>query len=109
MDTRPLEVANTIKSQISQHQLMCYAAREFAAVGGKDYLHGLRFTVSGTSVLKNRKGIIQILLNGSDLYDITLFRKNKPNEVKKDIYAEDLNVTLDMLLETKEYWEGMLE
>ena len=102
-----MQVAQTIKGQISKYQLMCYAARDFRAVGGDNKLPGLQFTVSGTSFLRNRKGTVEILLNGSDLYDITLSRKNKKDIVKKDIYAEDLNGVLDLLLETVDYLKNV--
>ncbi len=102
-----MQVAQTIKGQISKYQLMCYAARDFRAVGGDNKLPGLKFTVSGTTVLKNRKGTIEILLNGADLYDITFSRKNKDDVVKKDVYAEDLNGILDLLLETKDYLKNV--
>ena len=101
------QVAQTIKGQISKYQLMCYAARDFTYVGSDDKLPGLKFTVSGTSVLKNRKGTIEILLNGADLYDITFSRKNKDDVVKNDVYAEDLNGFLDILLETEEYQKNI--
>ncbi len=103
-------VAQTIKSQIAPIQLMAYAAHNFTYTE-KDGLYGLEFAVQNTSKVK--KGLVKIILNGADLYDIYFFVPGAiSNKVTlswflkkeyKDIFADQLNEILDTLLETDEY------
>ena len=53
---------------------------------------GLRFNVSGLSF----KGVVEITLNGSDLYDIKFFKPvRKQNQVMKDLGIKRFDTTLE--------------
>ena len=82
-------IAGVVYSQIktmSPWAMAAWGAKELVVL--KD---GIQFKSSG--MVKN-KGIIQVKLNGSDLYDITFgkVRKFKYKEIKKvtDVFVEDL-------------------
>ena len=73
-----------------------------AAWGAKELVvlkDGIQFKSSG--MVKN-KGIIQVKLNGSDLYNVTFgkVRKFKYKELKKvtDVFAEDLIGVIDEMV-----------
>lgn len=74
------EIANTIWSQmkaIDTNLCMCMGVKNLCAVES-----GLEFKVSGLSF----KGIIQIKLNGKDLYDVSFIKPvRKQNKVAKDL------------------------
>ena len=61
--------------------------------------NGLQF--KSTGMVKN-KGLVQVTLNGSDLYDVTFgkVRKFKYKELKKvtDVFVEDLIDTIDEMV-----------
>ena len=82
-------IAGVVYSQIktmSPWAMAAWGAKELVVL--KD---GIQFKSSG--MVKN-KGIIQVKLNGSDLYDVTFgkVRKFKYKEIKKvtDVFVEDL-------------------
>ena len=92
-----MSVAKTVHSQIktlSPWALPAWGAKELVALE-----NGFQFKSSG--VVKN-KGIIQIRLNGSDLYDVTFgkVRKFKYKEIKKvtDVFVEDLIGVIDEMV-----------
>ena len=92
-----MSVAKTVHSQIrtlSPWALPAWGAKELVVL--KD---GIQFKSSG--MVKN-KGIIQIKLNGSDLYDVTFgkVRKFKYKEIKKvtDVFVEDLIGVIDEMV-----------
>ena len=92
-----MSVAKTVHSQIktmSPWAMAAWGAKELVVL--KD---GIQFKSSG--MVKN-KGIIQIKLNGSDLYDVTFgkVRKFKYKEIKKvtDVFVEDLIGVIDEMV-----------
>ena len=92
-----MSVAKTVHSQIktlSPWALPAWGAKELVALE-----NGLQFKSSG--MVKN-KGIIQVKLNGSDLYDVTFgkVRKFKYKEIKKvtDVFVGDLIDTIDEMV-----------
>ena len=92
-----MSVAKTVYSQIktlSPWALPAWGAKELVALE-----NGIQFKSSG--MVKN-KGIIQIKLNGSDLYDVTFgkVRKFKYKEIKKvtDVFVEDLIDVIDEMV-----------
>ena len=92
-----MSVAKTVYSQIktlSPWALPAWGAKELVALE-----NGLQFKSSG--MVKN-KGIIQIRLNGSDLYDVTFgkVRKFKYKQLKKvtDVFVEDLIGVIDEMV-----------
>ena len=94
-----MSVAKTVYSQIktlSPWALPAWGAKELVALE-----NGLQFKSSG--MVKN-KGIIQIKLNGSDLYDVTFgkVRKFKYKEIKKvtDVFVGDLVNVIGELIDT---------
>ena len=94
-----MSVAKTVYSQIktlSPWALASWGAKELVALE-----NGFQFKSSG--VVKN-KGIVQIRLNGSDLYDVTFgkVRKFKYKEMKKvtDVFVGDLVNVVGELIDT---------
>ena len=92
-----MSVAKTIYSQIktmSPWALAAWGTKEMIALE-----NGLQFKSSG--MVKN-KGIIQIKLNGADLYDVSFgkVRKYEYKEIKKvtDVFVEDLIDTIDEMV-----------
>ena len=90
-------IAGVVYSQIktmSPWAMAAWGAKELVVL--KD---GIQFKSSG--MVKN-KGIIQVKLNGSDLYDITFgkVRKFKYKEIKKvtDVFVEDLIDVIDEMV-----------
>ena len=90
-------IAGVVYSQIktmSPWAMAAWGAKELVAL--KD---GIQFKSSG--MVKN-KGIIQVKLNGSDLYDVTFgkVRKFKYKEIKKvtDVFVEDLIDVIDEMV-----------
>ena len=89
--------AGVVYSQIktmSPWAMAAWGAKELVVL--KD---GIQFKSSG--MVKN-KGIIQVKLNGSDLYDVTFgkVRKFKYKEIKKvtDVFVEDLIGVIDEMV-----------
>ena len=90
-------IAGVVYSQIktmSPWAMAAWGAKELVVL--KD---GIQFKSSG--MVKN-KGIIQVKLNGSDLYNVTFgkVRKFKYKEIKKvtDVFVEDLIDTIDEMV-----------
>ena len=90
-------IAGVVYSQIktmSPWAMAAWGAKELVVL--KD---GIQFKSSG--MVKN-KGIIQVKLNGSDLYNVTFgkVRKFKYKEIKKvtDVFAEDLIDVIDEMV-----------
>lgn len=90
-------IAGVVYSQIktmSPWAMAAWGAKELVVL--KD---GIQFKSSG--MVKN-KGIIQVKLNGSDLYNVTFgkVRKFKYKELKKvtDVFAEDLIGVIDEMV-----------
>ena len=90
-------IAGVVYSQIktmSPWAMAAWGAKELVVL--KD---GIQFKSSG--MVKN-KGIIQVKLNGSDLYNVTFgkVRKFKYKELKKvtDVFAEDLIDVIDEMV-----------
>ena len=90
-------IAGVVYSQIktmSPWAMAAWGAKELVVL--KD---GIQFKSSG--MVKN-KGIIQVKLNGSDLYDVTFgkVRKFKYKEIKKvtDVFVEDLIGVIDEMV-----------
>ena len=90
-------IAGVVYSQIktlSPWALPAWGAKELVALE-----NGIQFKSSG--MVKN-KGIIQVKLNGSDLYDVTFgkVRKFKYKEIKKvtDVFVEDLIDVIDEMV-----------
>ena len=92
-----MSVAKTVYSQIktlSPWALPAWGAKELIALE-----NGIQFKSSG--MVKN-KGIIQVKLNRSDLYDVTFgkVRKFKYKEIKKvtDVFVGDLIGVIDEMV-----------
>jgi hypothetical protein len=92
-----MNVAKTILSQIK-----ALDGWSLGAWGAKDLValeNGLQFKSSG--MVKN-KGIVQIKLNGSDLYDVSFgkVRKFEYKEIKKinDVFVGDLVDIIDEMV-----------
>ena len=90
-------IAGVVYSQIktmSPWAMAAWGAKELVVL--KD---GIQFKSSG--MVKN-KGIIQVKLNGSDLYNVTFgkVRKFKYKQLKKvtDVFAEDLIGVIDEMV-----------
>lgn len=90
-------IAGVVYSQIktmSPWAMAAWGAKELVVL--KD---GIQFKSSG--MVKN-KGIIQVKLNGSDLYNVTFgkVRKFKYKELKKvtDVFVEDLIGVIDEMV-----------
>ena len=84
-----MSVADTILKQLGSNRFR-------AMTGARDFVtspKGIRFRVLGT---KNKSNMIEITLNGKDLYDIKFLKytasRMTTNTVKavNDVYAEDL-------------------
>ena len=100
-NTKLMQVAETIKSQIHPTILMCAGARSFHATENKDGLFGITFIISNTSKIKY--ATVKIFLNGADLYDIKIINKRGRNlEIKTDIYCDQLSKVLEGMWEKKE-------
>ena len=94
-----MSVAKTVYSQIktlSPWAMPAWGAKELV-----DLKDGIQFKSSG--MVKN-KGIIQVKLNGSDLYNVTFgkVRKFKYKEMKKvtDVFVGDLVNVVGELIDT---------
>ena len=105
--TRTMEIANTIKHQITAQSpmaLMSYAARDFVALRETDTKHGgLQFRTSGYK----HKGLVMISLMFNDTYTIETVKIRK-GEVKvcdsyDDVYADQLIEVLDHMVEGRQY------
>ena len=101
--SKEMTVANNFGTAgVIYSQIKTMSPWAMAAWGTKELVvlkDGLQFKSSG--MVKN-KGIIQIKLNGSDLYDVTFgkVRKFKYKELKKvtDVFVEDLIDTIDEMV-----------
>ena len=87
---------------LDYYQIKTMSPWAMAAWGAKELVvlkDGIQFKSSG--MVKN-KGIIQIKLNGSDLYNVTFgkVRKFKYKEIKKvtDVFVEDLIDVIDEMV-----------
>ena len=92
-----MNVAKTILSQIK-----ALDGWSLGAWGAKDLValeNGLQFKSSG---MVKKKGIVQIKLNGSDLYDVSFgkVRKFEYKEIKKinDVFVGDLVDIIDEMV-----------
>jgi hypothetical protein len=84
-----VQVATIIKSQIPVRSLMCWGAHNFSATNEK--LGGLIFKVNPNPKLRGG-GYVKIVLNGLDLYDITILNNRKRIIYElENAYAEDLD------------------
>ena len=103
-----MQVAETIRSQIHPHVLMCGASRNFGAFENEQGLYGIQFKISNTS--KYKFATVRIVLNGADLYDIEIKNiRGRIVESKTDIYCDQLNEVLENMWEKKELlkrWES---
>ena len=101
--SREMSVANNFGiAGVVYSQIKTMSPWAMAAWGAKELVvlkDGIQFKSSG--MVKN-KGIIQIKLNGSDLYDVTFgkVRKFKYKEIKKvtDVFVEDLIGVIDEMV-----------
>jgi hypothetical protein len=96
-----MRIAETIKSQIHPHILMCSAARNFGAFENEIGMYGIQFKISNTS--KYKFATVRITLNGHDLYNIEI--KNVRGRIvdnKTDIYCDQLSSILESMWEKKE-------
>ena len=91
------EVAQTILSQIKAIDfwaLGSWAARNYTILN--DQMGGVQFKINCPK-LKN--AFVQVVLNGSDLYDIRFFKvwggKITVDETVNDVYAENLVNVID--------------
>lgn len=86
------QIANTIWEQmraIDMNLCMCMGVHKLTIIE-----NGLQFNVNGLSF----KGIVQITLNGSDLYDVKLVKSVR----KQNLVAKQLGVkTFDTIFEVK--------
>ena len=100
-NTELMQVAETIRSQIHPHVLMCSAARNFGAFENEQGLYGIQFKISNTS--KYKFATVRITLNGADLYDIEIKNiRGRIVESKTDIYCDQLSSILESMWEKKE-------
>lgn len=104
------QVAEQIFEQIRWYDssaLMAYGARQFAVLD--ELRGGLQMRVNGI----RHKGLVKIVCNGSDLYDVTCFKiykgEAKENGKITDLYFDQLVPALDCLIEGKDLdgWFGM--
>lgn len=78
-------VANTIKQQLGAKALFMMNAQKFVALE-----NGLKFRISNCRKFNH----IQIVLNASDLYNVTFFKlvgTKFTSEVHEDIYSDQLH------------------
>lgn len=96
-----IEIAKEIYSQmrvLDMNLVMCMGVQKLVAID-----RGLQFCVNGLSF----KGIVQIKLNGGDLYDISFIKpargKNpaKVLETINDVFAEDMMQFLEAKIENR--------
>ena len=100
-NTELMQVAETIRSQIHPHVLMCSASRNFGAIENQQGLYGIQFKISNTS--KYKFATVRIVLNGADLYDIEIKNiRGRIVESKTDIYCDQLSSILESMWEKKE-------
>ena len=100
-NTELMQVAETIRSQIHPHVLMCSAARNFGAFENEQGLYGIQFKISNTS--KYKFATVRIILNGCDLYDIEIKNiRGRIVDSKTDIYCDQLSNILENMWEKKE-------
>lgn len=99
-----MEVGQVIFEQIKaidKMALWAWGSKDF--YGGKlmGEQEGLKFKISNCPKAK-RGSWVMILLNGSDLYDITVYRiykgEYKVDNEANDIYAEDLVRVIDNMV-----------
>lgn len=96
-----IEIAKEIYSQmrlLDMNLVMCMGVQKLVAVD-----RGLQFRVNGLSF----KGIVEIKLNGGDLYDISFIkpaRGKNPAQVLEtitDVFAEDMMQLLESKVENR--------
>lgn len=96
-----IEIAKEIYSQmriLDMNLVMCMGVQKLVAVD-----RGLQFRVNGLSF----KGIVEIKLNGGDLYDISFIKpargKNPARvlETINDVFAEDMMAFLESKVENR--------
>lgn len=112
-----LGIAKTIRSQIvatDKMALTAWGARNFVflseiKIGNTWFRGGLQFEVNGLKF----QGIIQIRLNGSDVYEIEAIQKTQTRkngfvqhskitvEHIKDVFCDELVDELDLIIEGK--------
>lgn len=101
-----MTVGQIIHSQLKAlglTDLMAWGAEKFMSFESnqlvENSLGGLVFKVNGI----RHKGHVMISLNGGDLYDVKIGKLNKgiwvEQKEEKDIFLEDLVVTIDNLIE----------
>ena len=96
-----MQVAETIRSQIHPHVLMCSAARNFGAFENEIGMYGIQFKISNTS--KYTFATVRLTLNGHDLYNIEI--KNVSGRIvdnTTDIYCDQLSSLLESMWVKKE-------
>lgn len=101
---RALEISNTILTQIRAFDRMALAAwgaNTFIALNETARIRGgVEFRCSGSKVRRGGKVVIE--LNGSDLYDVTLYRISGVNVKvlgeKKGVFFDELVTALDELI-----------
>lgn len=88
------ETANTIWKQmrsIDSNLCMCMGVSKLKAIE-----NGLQFAVNGLSF----KGLIQITVNGSDLYDIKFIKSvRRQNEIAKELGVKIFDTTHEVKFE----------
>ena len=102
---KQIQIAQTIKEQISMYALMSMGANKFNWIKEtQKYSGGLSFEFQNTSKIK--KGRIHVQLTWSDTYTVVLigidWKKEKVFKIVKDVYCDTLSETLDRLVETDE-------
>ena len=96
-----MQVAETIRSQIHPHVLMCAGATTFGAYENEVGMFGLQFKIRNTS--KYKFATVRITLNGHDLYNIEIKNvRGRIVENKTDIYCDQLSSILESMWEKKE-------
>ncbi len=94
MSSNNLEVANIIRSQISNNAFMCWDSRDFMGGIGRSDCGYLTFTVSNNPKIP-QKCFVTVALNGKDLYNVTVWKRDsKANAV---VFNESKDVYCDML------------
>jgi hypothetical protein len=94
MSSQTLQIATTIKSQISINELWAIGATKFIAIAPSEkYDGGLQFQAS---LFGKKKCTVIILLNGKDLYNIAVFTGSKLKYVggAKDVFCENLTYAI---------------
>lgn len=96
-----MSIARTISDQIragittdgisGNRAMLCWGARQLTNIGD-----GLAFRVSGF----NFKGIVEIILNNNDLYDVKFIKAGKLKHSYHDVYCDCLTNMLDNYIES---------